>query len=193
VSTPPPHPRVQADVAGLVAALARHQVRYVVTGSVAARLHGVVLEHRDFDVVPDPEPGNLRRLFDVLREIGAKPHGFGHWDTDTDGRKRWIAEEATPERIAAWVPRVDDPTSYDHLFQSRLGDFDVVPELTGRYETLVRRAVRLAVDGAPVWVAHVDDLAGPLEAAGTPRHLERLARLRALQRAAGRSEPREEG
>lgn len=188
----PVHPRAQADVPRLVAVLARHDVRYVVTGSVAARLHGVALEHRDFDVVPDPDPDNLRRLFDVLREIEAMPFGFGHWVTDDDGRRRWITEEATPERFAAWAPRVDDPASYDHLFPTRLGDFDVVPELTGRYEVLVRRAVRLDVEGVPVFVAHVDDLAGPLEAAGKPRHLERLARLRALQRAVDRSEPMEE-
>lgn len=177
----PRHPRRAADVPRLVAALERRGVRYVVCGSVAAKVHGVDLIHRDFDVVPDLDAGNLQRLFDVLRDIEASPDGFGHWETEADGRRRWIGEEATPEMLEAWAPHAGDVSSFDHLFRSRHGDFDVVPDLAGRYETLRLRAVRRSVAGLEAWVAHLDDLIASLEAADRPKHAERTRRLREIR------------
>lgn len=178
---PPRHPRAPVDVAACVRALERHDVRFVITGSVAARLHGVALEPRDLDIVPDLEPGNLARLFRVLDEIEATPEGFGHWETEDGGRQRWIVEEAPPERLARWRPDAADLASIDHLYMTRHGDFDVVPVLTGAYGALRRGAVAKEVSGMGVLVAGIDDLLTPLAAAGRPRHLERAARLREIR------------
>lgn len=179
----PRHPRMPADVPRLVAALAVRDVRYVISGSVAAQLHGLDLLHNDLDVVPDLEPSNLARLFDVLRDVEATPDGFGHGVTD-GGRRRWIAEETTPERLAAWRADVDDITSFDHLFRLRHGDFDVVPLLTGDYEALKRGAVPMVVGTTSVRVAGIDDLVTVLEIARRPKHAGRIEALRVIQKRA---------
>jgi len=186
-SDSPRHPRAPADVPRLVAALAAREVRYVICGSVAARLHGLDLRHNDLDVVPDLEPANLGRLFDVLRGVKASPDGFGHWVTD-GGKRRWIVEETTPERLATWAPVAGDVSTFDHLFRSRHGDFDIVPELTGGYAALVRRAVRKDVDGMPVMVAGIDDLVATLEVARRPKHAGQIEALRAIQARATESQ-----
>jgi hypothetical protein len=186
IPDPPRHPRAPAEVPRLVAALAARDVRYVVSGSVAARLHGLALRPNDLDVVPDLDPRNLARLFDVLRDIEATPDGFGHWVTE-GGRRRWIAEETTPERLATWAPDAADLRSFDHLFRSRHGDFDVVPELTGGYAALASSAVRKVVHGTPVWVAGIDDLVATLEIARRPKHAGQIEALRALQARANTS------
>ncbi|MHC5212615.1 MAG: GNAT family N-acetyltransferase [Planctomycetota bacterium] len=177
--------RRTADVAALLSGLEQHGVRYVISGSVAERLHGVPHRHRDLDVVPDPTPGNLARLFALLHAIAARPFAFGHWEDAPDGRRRWIETQETPERLAelraAWRPRADDRTSWDNLYLTDLGDLDVVPELTGRFADLARRAVPMQVHGVPVLVAHVDDLLDKLTLAGRTRDEARVRALQALQ------------
>lgn len=43
-------------------ALADHHVRYLIVGGVGGRLQGVPTTTGDLDIVPDPDPANLRRL-----------------------------------------------------------------------------------------------------------------------------------
>ncbi|MDP8911862.1 MAG: hypothetical protein M3M94_07350, partial [Actinomycetota bacterium] len=57
----------------LVAALEDADVRYVLTGSVAAAVYGVEVEPRDFDIAPDLADENLRRLAGLLASWNAKP------------------------------------------------------------------------------------------------------------------------
>lgn len=46
-------------------------------------------------------------------------------------------------RQANWSPDPADVSTFDHLFCTRLGNFDVVPELSGTYEMLMKRAARM--------------------------------------------------
>lgn len=55
----------------LIDTLARHDVRYVVVGGIAAVLHRVVVSTDDFDLVHDRSPDNVKRLLDALDELGA--------------------------------------------------------------------------------------------------------------------------
>lgn len=66
-------PRQPPDVAGLLRLLDEHGVRYVVTGSGAAMLHGVDLVPGDLDVTPALDRENLERLAALLEAIGARP------------------------------------------------------------------------------------------------------------------------
>jgi hypothetical protein len=143
-------PRRPPDVPALLRLLNEHGVRYVVTGSGAALLHGVDLVPGDLDVTPALDGENLERLAAVLEAIGARPDpgGFGHWGED----RRWVRREPTPEELAA-KPDPANPDSFDHLYESDLGAFDVVPRLVGTYDELRARAVE--VDG--VWVAALED------------------------------------
>ena len=91
--------RQPPDVAALLELLNQHEVRYIVTGSAAAMLHGVVLEPGDLDITPARGEENLRRLARVLEAIDARrdPDApFGDWETDANGELRWVQRNATP-------------------------------------------------------------------------------------------------
>ena len=155
-------PRVNA----LLHLLNEQGVRYLVTGSVAAMLHGVALEPGDLDITPALDHDNLVRLARVLEMIDAQqdPHApFGDWEVGVDGEQRWIEREPTPEDIAArasWKPQPGDPSSFDHLLQSRYGAIDIVPRVSGSYDELMPQAVRVGPrsldrgDRGPVGDAH---------------------------------------
>lgn len=61
------------DVSELIAALAGHDVDFVVIGGVAAQVHGHRRTTMDLDLTPHPDPGNLRRLSAALGELEARP------------------------------------------------------------------------------------------------------------------------
>lgn len=54
------------DPLAIVGVLAEHDVRYVLCGGVAARLHGSDLLTEDLDLVADLDVANLRRLAAAL-------------------------------------------------------------------------------------------------------------------------------
>ena len=56
---------------GILAALDRHRVSFVVVGGLARVIHGTGETTVDVDIVPSPRPENLRRLSAALEEIGA--------------------------------------------------------------------------------------------------------------------------
>ncbi len=56
----------------LVAALGDGGVRFVVIGGVAVAAHGYARATEDLDIVPDPDPENLKRLTSVLEALEAK-------------------------------------------------------------------------------------------------------------------------
>lgn len=53
----------------LLAALERHDVRYVLIGSMGMAARGIVRATRDIDFFVDPEPGNVARLRQALRSV----------------------------------------------------------------------------------------------------------------------------
>lgn len=59
----------------LIDAFARHDVRYIVVGGVAAVLHRVPINTQDFDVVHDRADDNVQRLLAALAELGAVYRG----------------------------------------------------------------------------------------------------------------------
>ena len=177
------------DVTTLLRLLGDAEIKYVVTGSVAAMLHGVPVEPGDLDITPALDVDNLARLAHVLASIEARqdPRApFGHWEKGDDGgEQRWIETPPTPEAVAArasWRPDPAEPSSFDHLLESKHGAVDVVPQVSGTYDELIARAVRLDVDGVSVWVESVDDLLATLTMPRRAKDRERVERLRAIQR-----------
>jgi len=177
------------DVPALLRVLGEAGVEYVVTGSAAAMLHGVRLVPGDLDITPALDVDNLTRLAHVLESIEARqdPRApFGHWERGEDGERHWIETAATPEDVAArasWSPDPADPTSFDHLLQSRHGALDVVPEVSGTYDELRVRATRIDDNGVSVWVESVEDLLATLTVPRRAKDRERVEQLRAIQRA----------
>jgi hypothetical protein len=50
-----------------------HGVMYVVVGGVAMNVHGFVRATEDLDVLVKPDPDNIRRLRETLRDVWADP------------------------------------------------------------------------------------------------------------------------
>ena len=146
------------DIAGLLRVLDAHVVRYVVTGSVAALLHGVPLEPGDLDVTPALDAESLERLARALDELEAAQYPnepFGRWETGDDGERRWVTFEPTEadrQARAAWRPDPHDPDSFDHLLRTRYGTLDIVPRVAGEFADLRARALPIVCDGRTVWV-----------------------------------------
>ncbi len=57
------------DLRSLLETLHRHDVRFVVIGGVAVGAHGFVRGTEDLDLVPDPDPENLKRLTSALSAL----------------------------------------------------------------------------------------------------------------------------
>ena len=153
-------------------------------------LHGVELVPGDLDVTPALDRANLEGLATVLRAIRARQAPdlpFGDWEPQPDGEQKWVQRDPTPEDLAAraeWEPDPDNPASFDHLLESDLGAFDVVPEVSGTYEELRPRAVELEVFGERVWVESIAALLATITTPRREKDAERVRRLRELQRQA---------
>ena len=81
----------------------------------------------------------------------------------------------------------------DHLFCTCFGNLDVVPDLTGDYEILVKRAVKMDAHGQEVWVVHVDELLTALTIPRRKKDVPRVRQLREVQRRLNRPQPRSPG
>lgn len=186
------HPNRSPDIPALVGALHRFDVRYVLTGSVAALAYGVEIGHAgDLDITPALDHENLSRLEALLQDIEAGPDpadAFGHWELREDGERTWVTDEATPEREAqraTWRPNPDDVSSFDTLLRTRLGNLDIVPELSGTYESLMKRALRLDAWNHTIWVVHIDELLSALTVPRRKKDVARVRQLRLIQRQRG--------
>ena len=74
------------DPAGIVAALERHHVRYVIIGGVAAQLHGSPAPTRGLDLTPErsASSADVRRPSDSARVRAATAASRSAWL-----RRRW--------------------------------------------------------------------------------------------------------
>lgn len=194
------HPSRPPDIPELLDVLATHGVRYVLTGSVAALAYGVDIgQAGDLDITPALDEENLTRLAAALREIeaGLDPDApFGHWEARPDGEKKWVVDMPTPElqaRRARWSPDPTDVSTFDSLFCSRLGNFDVVPQISGAYDALMKRAVHLRAWSVDLWVVHIDELLAALTTPRRPKDGPRVRQLRAIQRQRGESAQASDG
>ena len=151
------------DPAGIIAALERHRVRYVIVGGVAAQRHGSAAPTRGFDVTPERSAPNLARLAAALASVEAQEWvpGFGYPLQLPMDRRRLAADRVL-------------------LTQTRYGRVDVVPSPHGvpaGYAELESRARRVSAYGAELPVACLDDLVRSHGAASRAKDKLALARL----------------
>ena len=157
------------DVRAIARELAHADIRYVLTGSVAARTYGIRVQPRDFDLAPDVERSNLERLAALLDTWGARPQHDPDWP-----------ESIGPGAAERWRPDPPTPEHLDHLMLTPHGLVDVVPWRARRYDDLVRRALAFEADGLRLLVAHPDDLIATLRL-NKPKHRERVSQLEAAR------------
>ena len=158
------------DPYGVLQALDRHRVNYVVIGAFARVLQGTEEITHGIDVVPSTRTENLRRLDEAVREVGGRPAGRGLGQLET-----MLAEH----------PVIRLATQY--------GEMKIVPTPAGTrgYDDLRRGANREPLGrGVRPAVASIGDLARMSTALGTDRYLDQvrqLRRLTALERSRGRA------
>ena len=154
----------ELNAAAIVAALNRHQVRYVVIGAFAAiAQQAPIPATRDIDLTPDASPENLDRLSQALRQLGARirtdevPEGlpFSHDATSLGAAEIWNLICADGEFGISFHPS----------------------GFAGGYAQLVVHAHRLRVGEVEVVVADLADVIRSKESAGRPKDLRVLPML----------------
>ncbi|HEY2552017.1 MAG TPA: hypothetical protein VGI64_15730 [Streptosporangiaceae bacterium] len=150
--------------AAIVAALNRHNVRYVIIGAFAAIAQKAPIPAtRDIDITPDASTENLTRLSQALTDLNAQIRT----ETEPDGLP--FRHDAT-SLAAADVWNLTCPD----------GEFDISYRPSGfadGYAQLAAGAHRLRVADVEVVVADLADLIRSKEAAGRPKDLQVLPLL----------------
>lgn len=156
------------DPEPLLRALHDAGVDHVIIGGFAVNAHGVIRPSKDLDIVPDPDPENLRRLAALLTDLEATQVG-------------------SDEFKAGEFPY--DPTDAAELqagtnfrLETRLGDLDIMQWVAGiehepAYEQLAVQAIEGALSGVPLRVCSLEHLIAMKRAAGRPRDIDDLSRL----------------
>jgi hypothetical protein len=150
------------DPYGLLQALDRHRVNYIVIGGFARVVQGTEEITRGLDIVPSTREENLRRLDAALRELGARR---------VDGQ-----ELTLDEQTVATAPVLELATER--------GELKVIPEPMGTrgYDDLRRAANREPLGrGVRPSVASLGDLARMLSALEDEERLPQLLQLRRLR------------
>lgn len=127
----------------MLRALADHDVRHVVIGGVAGRVHGDPGVTFDLDIAPDPDPANLQRLADALHHMDALVR-----PPDAEP----VAFELDARTIAQFTTLAT---------RTRFGDLDIVvrPDgIPGGYQQLQANAHTRRAFGVEVAIAAVEDL-----------------------------------
>jgi hypothetical protein len=145
--------------------LARHRVRYILVGALAARLQGFPRLTADADITPARGGANLARLAAALRELDARVYT----ESVPEGLPFDIAPE-TLSRSDLWN------------FVTAAGRLDVVfqPAGTNGYEDLSRNALRFDVFGVKLHVADLRDITRSKAATGRPQDLQDVEVLRVM-------------
>ena len=130
------------DLRALLAALHEREVRFVVIGGVAVGAHGYVRATEGLDLVPDPDPANLRLLTAALAALDSTM-------PTVDGRP------FDPDKDGAAILRGGNVTT-----DTRFGGLDVVQRLRGvpPYSELAEDAVESDLLGVPVRVCSLGRL-----------------------------------
>jgi hypothetical protein len=160
---PQPPAAPPLDIEGLLGALERNEVRYVLIGGLAARLHGSPDLTEDLDITPEKTRANLGRLAAALRELRARLRGAESVDGPIDERA---------------LDNVDVLTlTTDH------GLLDVCFRPAGdqTYAQLAANAATFDVFGLRIAVACLDDIIDSKTAAGRNKDLRALPTLHRLR------------
>jgi predicted nucleotidyltransferase len=156
------------DPLPLLRALHERGIEHIVVGGFAVNAHGFIRVTKDLNVVPNPDPRNLGRLAEMLRDLDASI-------LDTDD---FVAEEMVVDPARA----SDLEMGGNFCLLTGLGRLDVMQWLTGietddLYGEICRDSVEGSVDGIPVQVCSLEHLRAMKRAAGRPQDLEDLRRL----------------
>jgi hypothetical protein len=155
------------DPERLITTLARHGVKYVLIGAVAARLHGFPRMTADADITPARDVANIERLAAALRDLDARVY------TES------VPEGLAFDRSAAALARAD---MWNLITTAGRLDIAFVPSGTRGYEDLIEKAVRFEVFGAMLDAASLEDIIRSKEAADRVQDRQDVIVLREMLR-----------
>lgn len=127
-----------AEARRVVAAFERHQVAYVVVGSMAMAAQGVVRATRDMDVFVAPDAPNVGRLRAALRDLFDDPAVESITAEDLAGD--YPAIQYVPPRADYWIDilsRLGEAFQFADL-EAEVLDLDGVPFPTATARMLYR-------------------------------------------------------
>jgi hypothetical protein len=160
-----PGPATPLRFFGLIKTLCQHDAGFVLIGGFAVTLHGYVRTTKDVDIVPDPEPANMSRLWDALSTLNARPAEHGEFKPE---------ELPVPFTREVFVSGGGNWSIY-----TTLGRVDTMPYVESAdgvmiYDDLRADAVRVDLDkvGFPIWIASAADLIAMKEHAN--RDIDRI-------------------
>lgn len=162
------------DFFALLQVLLAHEVEFILIGGFALGFHGRFRATKDVDVVPDPDPANIGRLWRALEALEASPLDQG------DSRPEEMAVPFSPEGLLE---------GGNWALDTRFGRLDVMQWVDGvdSYEDLLSRVLvdePPELDG-PIAVAGRDDLVRMKLKAARPQD---LIDIQALKMAEGLEE-----
>lgn len=152
------------DPRPILGVLARHEVRFVVIGGVAASLQGSTTITNDFDICYARDQDNVERLAAALKELEATLRGV---------------REPVAFRLDARALKA----GLNFTFDTKYGPFDCLGAASGSfdYEQLKRNADGMDLVGTNVPVASIDDLIRMKRASGRNKDLIEVENLAALR------------
>jgi len=148
----------------ILAVLARHRVRFVLIGGVAANVHGSATVTNDIDICYARDRENVGALVAALRDMEAGLRGV-------------------PEGLPFILDEKTILNGVNFTFTTVYGPFDCLGEPSGvrGFDELFHNAIEVDLDGWPVAVAALQDLIRMKLAAGRPKDLLMVEELGALQ------------
>jgi predicted nucleotidyltransferase len=146
----------ELDIQTILRELVEGRVDFLVIGGVAVGYHGHVRATKDVDVVPNPDPENLKRLVNVLRELRA------------EGELPDPLDPSALELGGNWV------------LSTRLGRLDLMQWIgdVPLWSQLAPGAIEDRIADLPIKIVSFEDLVKLKELAGRPEDLSDLQRLR---------------
>jgi len=155
------------DPERLIKVLAKHRVRFVLIGALAARLQGFPRLTADADITPARDRDNLDRLARALRELDAR-----------------VFTEAVPEGLpfdcsAETLSRAE---IWNLVTTAGRLDLAFTPSGTAGYEDLIQHALRFEVYGIELPAASLEDIIRSKEAADRPQDRQDVLVMREMLR-----------
>lgn len=158
------------DPERIITVLARHQVRYVLIGALAARLQGFPRLTADADITPARDRENLERLAKALRELDAR-----------------VYTESVPEGLAFDCTAAALSRAELWNLVTAAGRLDIAFKPAGTaagYDELVQGALRYEVYGGELLAARLEDIIKSKEAADRPQDRQDVVVMREMLRRA---------
>ena len=159
------------DPGRIIQVLHEHDVKFVLIGALAARLHGFPRLTADADITPLKSDENLENLARALKKLRAK-----------------VYTEAIPEGLefdcsARTLARAD---MWNLVTNAGRIDIAFMPAGTTGFDDLAKGAEKFKAYGVVFLAASLADIIRSKEAAGRPKDRDDVAMLKAIQKQARR-------